>query len=430
ILWVGYHLSPGGLEKTIWPSGFVSAVAGALTVSMTFLLWLELSFTKTQSTLIAAVTGFIPSIWYHSLIGEVYSLQLCCTVALGLFFVRGNLLLATLVFLAAILVTPVSVLSGTMMLLAYHRNHCLREAVVVGLLSCVAYFGVCWIVNPGIVDTVSLVNSEPGQGSKDIAGSIVRLLLIWAINLHVMIPAFLMGSAWLAARHRELAAKLLWVVLPQLALIVLSPQFFIELGSFQLPMFWIMAVPIGLYLAHTNSVRSIAFQIAASIIITMCVWILPNTRAGAGYEQAGWWLRSREAGEVSIVGSWQGGLHVAVIKNDWDVRKAESHLTLYRPGRTEKELEDLGKNRLMIVETKENLLRRSVSFLPGLGIAKWDPTQNFKRSQVEKIFENEYIRIYLWKRDHEVPALGAEMTGGTVERPLRVTEEQVYSLAE
>jgi hypothetical protein len=397
LLWIAYKISPHILLHTIWPSGFVSALAGALTVCLTFLLGRDLKLTHYQSLWVALVTGLFPSIWYHSLIGEVYSLQLCCIVAFGWFFLRGRVALALLAFLAAMLVSPLSALSCTLVFLAADRKGYLRDAIFVGLLSALSYVVLSLIFNPQVFESAYLIHTSAERGIQAMLERVVRLLLILLINLNVAVPALVIGFSMLLSIHRRLSARLLWVALPQLVFLGLDHQFFVELGSFQLPLFWVLTFPIGLYLASRPKKRWALVQIAAGVIITIGVWLVPNTRTGAAYEQAGLWLQAREPGAVNSVGAYDGAMAVMLTKYQWDLKEVLSHhRDMRRP--TEEQLEATALDPIIIIETKEDTLRRLAGNLPGVGNQQWDPSKNLEQNAYQKLYENDYITLYKWRR--------------------------------
>jgi hypothetical protein len=397
LLWIAYKISPHTLLHTIWPSGFVSALAGALTVCLTFLLGRDLKLTHSQSLWVALVTGFFPSIWYHSLVGEVYSVQLCCIVAFGLFFLRGRVALALLAFLAAMLVSPLSALSCTMVFLAADRKGYLRDAIFVGLFSALSYVALSLIFNPQVFGDAHLIHTTAETGIQAVLERVVRLLLILLINLNVAVPALVLGSSMLLSSQRALSARLLCVALPQLVFLGLDHQFFVELGSFQLPLFWVLTFPIGLYIASRPKKRWALVQIAAAVIMTISVWLVPNTRTGAAYEQAGVWLQAREPGILDSVGAYDATMVVMVTKYQWNIKEVLAHQPDLS-GLNEKQLEATALDPILIVETKEGTLRRLAGKLPRVGDQQWDPSRNLKQDSYEKLYENDYITLYKWRR--------------------------------
>ncbi|MFC1766746.1 hypothetical protein ACFL6U_32310, partial [Planctomycetota bacterium] len=153
---------PVGLAHSIWPAGLVSAISGGFIVGLTYQIWIQLRLQRTQAAAIAVVAGLIPSVWYHNLIGEVYSLQLLATLLCLLFFLRGQLILTTLAFLFANLVTPISGLAFSLFLLAYGQKRWIVRAILVGGGGLAVYLLIFQAIGIDITSAFSSLEDSDG----------------------------------------------------------------------------------------------------------------------------------------------------------------------------------------------------------------------------------------------------------------------------
>ncbi len=155
ILWVAYHIFPGSITQTIWLSGFISAISGALTVVLTFLIWKKLNLTTKQSLIIALIVGLIPSFWEESIIGEVYALQFLFILLFFYSFLSEKWIWSGFFFLYACLISPLSGLSFSLILLKSKDKETLLKAFWIGLTSLIVYLLIYFSIGSNLLDLLN-----------------------------------------------------------------------------------------------------------------------------------------------------------------------------------------------------------------------------------------------------------------------------------
>jgi len=399
ILWMIYQIVPGSLANSIWPSGFISAISGALIVGLTFLIGLRLELEKISAFLIAFIVGFIPSIWYHNLIGEVYALQLFFILFFIYFFLSNNLLLASLGFLLANLVTPVSSLSFSFLFIKHRDKNTILKAFIIGITALLSYLLIYYLININILKI--FYSGQNGRYSRGITWLIYTLGRFLLLNFNFFIFYFIIGTLVAWKKHRNLIYGLIIAILPQLFLPFYSSGFLTELGSFQLPLFWILSFPIGLGLAKVKHSKTyITVAVIGLLLITQFIWINPSKQRGKAISDAGLQLKSTIPGEIKIIGHWSSAPGVTLGKYGWDFEKLSSNY-IEKRAPTTNELIKIGEKTIIIVKSKKDKIRDylSKSGIQIFRMDEYDPLTSIKIGSIRKVFENDPVIIYRWDKN-------------------------------
>ncbi len=398
ILWLVYHLAPTNLANTIWLSGFVSAISGALIVTLTFLIWQSLGIDKKKSLVIAIVTGLIPSIWEESIIGEVYALQLLFILLFLYAFLKDKILLSVFAFTFANLVSPLSALSFGLLLLKPITKENIKKIFIIGSISLLIYSIIYYLIGSNLLDLFSPLSEE--QKGRGIPYRAVTLVIFIFINFNFFIFYLYKGIRETFKFEKEKLSRLAIATLPQLILIFLGSTFFIELGSFQLPVFWALAFPLGYYLAKINY-KNIYFVSSATglVILTYVFWIIPNTTIGSAREEAGKWLRANGYENLCLIGAWDPGITVLYGRNGFDLTALNEYY-FDEPTPNEEKIEETNMDSILIVNQKKIPLRVLLSKLKikGLNIKKYNPNKEIHTGEITKLYENDAVQLYKWKK--------------------------------
>ena len=398
ILWAIYHISPDGLSNTIWPSGFVSAVSGGFIVGLTFLIWLELGLPKFTAFIVAVVVGFIPSIWYHNLIGEAYSLQLFSILLFLYLFLRNNIVLATVAFLFAALVSPISGLSFSLLLLAPRNKDSLIKAFTVGFFALLIYILIFYLIKGDILGAFLAVN--PNRGDRSALWKIYKFSLIIILNINFFLFYLFKGCFVAWKRYKNHLNFLFIAITPQLIFIFLDRQYLTELGDFLLLILWALSFPIGLALTELKQKKtSVYLSFIGTVIISLTIWFLPNKQIATARNEAGYWLKQEIFEKMKIIGGWKNSIGISLARYGWDFEKLSNNY-FDKDNPNTSDLLKTGEKSLIIVSHRWNHLRVQLSKLPisELEINKYDPSESIKNGLIQRIFENDAVIIYRWDK--------------------------------
>lgn len=398
LLWTFYKIMPNSLATTIWPAGFFSAICGALIIGLTYLIWIQLGINKKKSLLIAVSVGFVPSLWEHSVIGEVYVPQLLFTLLFLYAFLKDRIWLSTFSFMFANLISPLSALSFGLFILKNNNNNLFKKAFTVALTSLLIFLLIHALIGS---DLFNLSNPlEINEVGRNIGFRTVVLLFFIIINFNFFLIYLSKGFIKAYREEKQLIVKLIIATLPQLFLIFAGSTFFIELGSFQLPIFWALAFPLGLYLA-TIDFKSYKFIVAliGLFALSYSLWIQPNNYLGSSREKAGEWLKENNFKDICIIGPWRVGINVLKGRDGFNLDILNKYY-FDKPDPTTGDLLSTNKDTLIIAESKKLPLRVYLSELgiPGMHFEHYDPIDKITVGRVEKIFENETVELYIWKK--------------------------------
>jgi len=398
VLWFVYKIFPSSLANTIWPAGFVSAISGALIVALTFLIWNNLNIEKFKAITIAIVVGLIPSIWEHSIIGEVYALQLLFILLFIFAFVKDKIILSALAFMFANLVSPLSALSFGLVFLKPFSKKTITKAIISGSIALALYIGIYSLIGANLLELFSPLSSE--QEERGFLYRSAMLIIFIALNFNFFILYLLKGFKLTWQNESRKIIYLLLATTPQLLLLFLGSTFFIELGSFQLPIFWALAFPLGIYLSQIN-IKSLSF-ISSSlglIIIMYFMWISPNNTIGASREEAGNWLKENGYENNSIIGSWDSSIGVLTGKNNYSLEALNKYY-FDKSCPTNMDILKTKMEKIVIAEQKKIPLRIMLAELniPGMKLDLYNPKKEITTGKVTKLFENETVFLYNWEK--------------------------------
>ncbi len=319
VLWVAYHVAPEPLARSVWPAGAVSALAGAATAALTFLLWRRAGLAERAAAGIALVSGLQPAIWYHATLGEVYALQLAFTTLLAFASLGRRTLLAALALLGAVLTSPTAGASGGLVLLG-GVGWALRRGPIVGALALAAYLAIFAAIGSDPLAIFTAVGSE--SGNRSLAFAFAGLVAVVALNLGLGLLFAVRGSRELLRSAPRAALGLALATAPQLLLPFAASEFVQELGSMLLALFWAACAPIGMALEREPR-RWAAAVLASFAILALSFWLLPDRWRGMEQLAAANALRGSLGERTLLLGRWIPAVGVAAIAFDYDLDTLE-----------------------------------------------------------------------------------------------------------
>ena len=400
LLWLAYNIVPNSLKATIYPSGLMSAICGAFIVGLSFLIWVRLGLKKNVALVVAFVAGLIPSIWYHSLIGEVYALQLFSILFFLYFFFSNNLILATAGFLFAALVSPLSGLSFSMLFLMRRDKNTLLRACSVGFFALLSYFLIYYMFDSDILMIFQRTQSFP-EYNRSMIWRTYKFCQIVLLNINFFLPYLFIGIRVAWKEHRNLVYGLIIAIIPQLFFLGFNHGALTELGSFLLPLFWILSFPIGLAVTQSKKPKySFTFALLGLFALTQIIWIIPNKQTGGARNNAGIQLRLKMPEETKILGDWKSSIGVALAKYGWDFEKLSENY-IEHPFPTSDDLLKTGEDSLIIVRYKRPQWRIRLSRIPipYLQIDDVNLEESIEVGSIKRIFVNDAVYIYRWDRN-------------------------------
>ncbi|GAB4343932.1 MAG: hypothetical protein Kow0037_32360 [Calditrichia bacterium] len=399
LLWLVYHLFPEGLRHTLLPGGIFSALCGALVVGSSYRIWRELRFEKKTALLAAAYAGLIPSIWFHSLIGEVYIPQLLSILLFLLYFLQERWILSAFFFLLANLISPVSALSFSFILFRPVNAKRLGAAVGIGLSALIVYLAIFKLLQIDLWKVVD--NVSPDQSDESLFWKGYTAALYILLNFNFFIWWGVQGLKEMKHRFANFFYLYLLALAPQLLLWVIHSQFLVELGSFQLPLFWALSLPVALCLEKSEILSSRPFKLAivGLFLLTLVMWhFTENTRA-QNLAAAGNWVARNVPEEVKIIGNWTHGFGVSFHRYGWNLSQINRrYLDVPTPG--ESALLESAEPELLLVHYRRHWFREWLARLPGafFRIPPYKPLESVRQGTIEKVYENGEVIIYRWKR--------------------------------
>ena len=398
VLWLAYNIFPQNLAETIWPSGFISAVSGALIVALTFLIWKKLGLNNKKSIVIAVVVGLIPSFIEESIIGEVYALQFLFILLFIYNFLSEKLVLSSIFFLFACLVSPLSGLAFGLIFLKERNKSTLLKAFGVGAFAFMTYIIIYLLVGSNLLNLLNPSSQQPdGRG---ILYRLIALVFFIGINFNFFLIYLAKGTKAALTNEKKYFIPLLVGTTPQLILLLAGSTFFIELGSFQLPVFWALAFPLGIYLSEINYKSILPWSaLALSLILSYFLWINPNTIKGSARENAGIWLKNNGYNNISVIGPWSVGVSILKGREGSNIDSLNNYY-LNKPCPEDADLLKTNEVSLIIAEAKKDPIRLAVSKLgiPGLNITLYDPVKEISIGKTKKLYENDYVSLYQWNK--------------------------------
>ncbi len=398
-LWLVYEIMPFGLDKTIYPAGLVSAISGAFIVGFTFLIWLNLGLSRKKSLIISVVTGLVPTIWFHSTFGEVYALQFAFILWFTYAFLRENIPLAIFTFLIANLISPVSALSFSFIFLAGWNKKVFRNAFIVGAVSLAIYVVIYILIGSNLLNLINPLGTE--VEGRSFFYRILVLGFFIAINFNFFLLYLYKGFFQSFSNDKTLTYKVLLAIAPQLLLLFLGSTFFIELGSFQIPLFWGLAFFTGSFIAEANlGLKKLAMPFWGTVILTIFLWKVPDITTGIDRHDAGVWLKGKGL-ETKFIGDWNTSVGVILAKEEMGLKYLiKNYYDCPFPG--EKDIQMTHEDSLLIIAGKKDIVRQYLAKLPikGLQLENYNPSEKIKTGKTEKLYENKSLVIYLWTKNN------------------------------
>jgi hypothetical protein len=403
LLWGMYQISPSGIRESLYPSGILSSLCGALAVGLTFLIGVKLKIREHEAFMVAVVTGLIPSIFYHSLIGEVYALGLFSILLFLYLFLSNQLVLSSLAFLFTNLLSPMYGMAFAFYYLNDRSARTVIASVCIGAASLAAYLFIYYSVLD--IDILKIFDTEQvyfqsTSGLYTYAKTLGLFSVILLLNVGPCVVYFTLGVRRMIREYRRLAIGVC-VVLSALILPPLTqPVTMVELGSFFLPVFWVLSIPIGIGMSRSGKLSFVAiFVLACMYLVTQTVWLRPNEQSGRRMYEVGQALRDNRPDSVKIVGHWKYAIGVAVGKYGWDLRSLnENYFEYANPG--DRQLVESGENELFLIEEKQSPWQGLLKQIMGkMDNREREPMLDKKITTggIQKVFETDEMHIYKWK---------------------------------
>lgn len=398
ILWLTYQIIPDSFSHSIWPAGFVSAISGALVVLLTYLIWINIGFNKRRSLFIAVTFGLIPTVWEHSTIGEVHALQMLFILLFVYSFFRKRFVFSAISFLIANLITPLSGLAFPLLFLKEFNKRNLIISFFIGGASLILYFLIYYFLGADLLLLLKPAGEHPIE--RGIIYRIFTLGIFILLNFGFFSFYFIKGTKQFYYEFKPLLLRLAFASLPQVLLVFISAGFFIEYGSFQILLFWAMAVPTG-YIISEIKLKSVYFIFALifSFSLTYSLWLSPHITIGSSLEDAGRWLSNNGYEDVCLIGPWNVGINIISSRNEL---KLESLNNYYfdNPRPSDKDLIKTNEKDLIIATSKKIALRKILSDtkIPGLSIEDYNPISNIESGTIRKLYENNFVCLYSWEK--------------------------------
>jgi len=398
ILWFVYKILTPEITHLLWPSAFISALSASLAIVLTYLIWLFLGISRRTSLFMACVFGLIPIFWEHAVLGEVHALQMFFTLLFLYAFLKDRLILSTFAFLMANLISPLSGLAFSLILLKGLNKKNILVAIIIGGSALIMYFSIFMWIGADFMLLLNPVSQHPSE--RGFLYRLSTLIVFILLNFNLFIYYLFFGIKKAFKDNSNIATKLLIGIIPQLVLIFVSAGFFIEYGSFQLLLFWALSFPIGLYLAEIK-LKSPYFIISIifSFALTYSLLLNPHKVIGSSLEDAGEWLLKNRFENHSIIGPYHVAINIIQSRNGNDLYNFNN----YFHDHPNPEFEDIiktNKSELILAHNKKISLRKVISNLniPGMAVEEYNPIESIKYGVVTKIFENNFVTLYQWKK--------------------------------
>lgn len=401
ILWSIYRFMPNTLRHSIWPAGLVSAVAAALSIGISFLIWIELGASQKKALLAAALYGLIPTTWHNALIGEVYSLQYLFVFLFLYFFLKNKIGLSALSFSLANLVSPISGLSFSLVLIGNRIKNKPIKAAVVGLLAVVFYVLIISVFQINPLRAFDAISSS----QRNLLWKSYKFSVILLLNINFFIYSIGRGIKTPGAINWKFYSVLILSISPQLILGFYDSQFLVEKGSFLSVIFWAISFMIAdNMLAKNKHMNVLILSVLANFIIYGIFWKMPELEITQARRSAAFELNKRGLNHVKISGSWSHAVGLIVERDGWDLQNLSGTL-IDIPNPTEQDLERTMEDSLLIVHFNRDgwIARTSKAVFPKSMTNLYDPRNTTFKDILEEKVRNKYFIIYLWKKSKTPP---------------------------
>jgi hypothetical protein len=389
---------PEGMTGSIWAAGFLSSLSASLSIVLTFLICMNIGIHRKPAIYISGLFGIVPSFWEHAIIGELYSLQMLFILIYVYGFLKNNIFVAISAFWISNLISPLSALAFPLFLLGGINKKNTIKALLVGASSFVLYIIVILITGMDLARLAGEVGvASEGRG---IFYRIIVLSIFIILNFHLFLIYFFRGTQKLILERKNLIIALLIGIIPQLLLIFVSSGFFIEHGSFQLLLFWAIAIPVGYSIAATNFKTPYSIiSLIVSFILTYFIWTSQHNNTGSALKEAGIWLKENNYEKVSIIGPYDVAINMIEYRDGRNMEYLNNYF-FDKPMPTMEDIIMTGKDRLIIAHNKKIPIRKLAADtgIPGLEIKRYEPIRLIDKGVIRKIFENNIVELYDWQK--------------------------------
>jgi len=396
-LWLVYQLMPEFLQNSIWPSGSVSALSAAFSIGIIFLIWLQLGLAKNKACLMAVVYGFIPTIWHHATIGEVYSLQYLFVYLFLLFFLKNKIIPSALSFALANLVSPISALSFSLVMIGEKSKKKFLQAFMVGFLAIALYLLIVHLLRIDPFKALEAVDTS----QRDWLWRFYKLFTILLLNVNLFLLFLFLGMKSSDAKERKFTGYLLIGIAPYILLALYDSQFLAENGSFLFLLFWACAYFIVEGLAKLQgSGKMIVFYFFVNFFIYLSFWQMADLEVAVARNQAAFALKESHLQDTKIIGSWSHAVGIIIARDGW----ALEHLTntfidISYP--TAEDMRQTGEDSLLLVyfNREHPIAKLSKTLFPSAIHNRYDPLAAAGTGVVEEKYRDKSFIIYLWRRN-------------------------------
>ncbi|MBC7188472.1 MAG: hypothetical protein H5U38_15725, partial [Calditrichaeota bacterium] len=280
------------------------------------------------------------------------------------------------------------------------KKSVVRSAAIVGAVAVLGYMAVHVLLGASPFAFIKGVGHE--AVGRPLPYKLLCLVGILIVNLNALL--FLLAKGWMVCL-RERRAQLFTLALataPYLCLPLVSADFLVDKGCFLLPLFWALAMPIGIAIAQGKLLRTgVLLSLLAVIVVTVAVWTLPSQRLASHRAAVGVALRARFGDGIKVMGDWGTALPITVSLVGWNYERVASHyFDVSCPA--EADLRASGEDSVLIVVGRKGWLRRQVAKLPLPGFAVKDcvPRVPGDDGQLQRVLTTDHLSVYLWTRRH------------------------------
>jgi hypothetical protein len=401
LLWLAYHIFPSKLSYTIWPSGFISALCGALSAGLTFFIWVRLGVDKVASFIAAAISGLIPAIWNMSVLGEPYSLQLTSTLLFFYFFIADRMVIATLAFLFTAFVSPIGGLSIFLVFLDLPTKRTVKKAIICGSTALLLYIIITYYLNMDVYNAFSAIT--PASKDRSVIWKVYKFIWIFFLNINFLFPSLIRGIQIMWFQYRGRICYFCLAIVPWLLLAAMDSQFLDTPGNFLLLFFWVLCLPISLALTSVQiPIHRYCLIIFGIVSIYLFSCYIPDTAIGISRADAGYKLLRTVPEEIKIIGKWKSSVPIVLAKYGWNLDKlSENYIESGSANYDESVLLKTGEKSLLIIMEKRDKIRLQLMKwgVPGFLKQELDPLHMNNVGTVRKILENDTVIVYRWDRN-------------------------------
>ncbi|MBU4495954.1 MAG: hypothetical protein KJ874_11730, partial [Acidobacteria bacterium] len=176
-----------------------------------------------------------------------------------------------------------------------------------------------------------------------------------------------------------------------------------ELGCFQVPLFWLLAFPVGIAVSGMGRRRRVLGLAALAVVIAVFIifWKIPDRSLALDRIQAGNWLEQNVPDSIKLAAHWRTGVGIALERYNWNFQKLSNRFIISAYS-DEKMLLESGEESLIIALSKGPFYSRLLAKLSisGISIPSFEPDRSLEKSRAQKIFENSSVVLYRWQRQN------------------------------